>query len=90
MQNQDDKTHIGFKRNLDIFYVAHDPTQTTDKVMILEDTQIHNFIWLKRRRNLHKYFIDDKQKSFENKIVTEVKRLDKFSLLKDIIKIILN
>ena len=35
-------------------------------------------------------FIDDKQKSFENKIVTEVKSLISSSLLKDIIKIILN
>ena len=74
-----DKTVIDLKEILDIFYVAHDPTQVNRqgndigrhyRSIILygskeEETYINNFI-------------DDKQKSFENKIVTEVKRLDKF------------
>ena len=74
-----DKTVIDLKEILDIFYVAHDPTQINRqgndigrhyRSIILygskeEETYINNFI-------------DDKQKSFENKIVTEVKRLDKF------------
>tara|TARA_Y100001978_G_scaffold153219_1_gene138504 strand:- start:1181 stop:1747 length:567 start_codon:yes stop_codon:yes gene_type:complete len=74
-----DKTVIDLKEILDIFYVAHDPTQINRqgndigrhyRSIILygskeEETYINNFI-------------DDKQKSFENKIVTEVKKLDKF------------
>ena len=61
------------------FFESHDPTQINRqgndigrhyRSIILygskeEETYINNFI-------------NDKQKSFENKIVTEVKRLDKF------------
>ena len=74
-----DKTIINLKEILDIFYVAHDPTQLNRQgndvgkhyrsIILYESKDEENYI---------NKFIDAKQKSFNDMIVTEVKKLDRF------------